>query len=170
MDELENTDERRITRRGSLVKLGGFLAAALATGGAKIDLSEGATDAQEGAGPAGVASGTITCVLTPELTEGPYYLANEKLRRNITEGKPGTALTLKLKVVNASTCKPIKGAAVDIWHCDALGVYSGIQQQKHGRQDVPPRNPENQCVRHRDLPDGLSASYVGALTMGVHRS
>jgi protocatechuate 3,4-dioxygenase beta subunit len=59
----------------------------------------------------------------------PYYIANEKLRRNVTEGKPGTALTLTLKVVNASTCKPIKGAAVDIWHCDALGVYSGIQQQ-----------------------------------------
>ena len=31
--------------------------------------------------------------------------------------------------MNASTCKPIKGAAVDIWHCDALGVYSGVQQQ-----------------------------------------
>jgi protocatechuate 3,4-dioxygenase beta subunit len=127
MDELDNTDERRITRRGSLVRLGGFFAAALATGGAKIDLSESATDT--GAGPAGVASGAVTCVLTPELTEGPYYIANEKLRRNITEGKIGTALTLKLKVVNASTCKPIKGAAVDIWHCDPLGVYSGIQQQ-----------------------------------------
>jgi protocatechuate 3,4-dioxygenase beta subunit len=126
MDELENTHEGRITRRGSLVKLGGFLAAALATGGTKIDLSEGATDAREGAGPAGVASGEITCVLTPELTEGPYYIANEKLRRNITEGKPGTALTLKLKVVNASTCKPIKGAAVEIWHADASGVYSGF--------------------------------------------
>ena len=129
MEELDNTDAGRITRRGSLVKLGGFLAAALATGGAKIDLSEGATNAQEGAGPAGVASGEITCVLTPELTEAPTTSRNEKLRRNITEGKPGTALTLKLKVVNASTCKPIKGAAVDIWHCDAGGVYSGIQQQ-----------------------------------------
>jgi protocatechuate 3,4-dioxygenase beta subunit len=28
--------------------------------------------------------------------------------------------------VNASTCRPIKGAAVDIWHADALGVYSGF--------------------------------------------
>ena len=64
MEELENTHAGRVTRRGSLVKLGGFLAAALATGGAKIDLSEGATNAQEGAGPAGVASGEITCVLT----------------------------------------------------------------------------------------------------------
>src|SRR5436305_381668 len=49
-----------------------------------------------------------------------------KLRRNITEGRPGTPLTLRLRVVDASTCKPIKNAAVDIWHCDALGAYSGF--------------------------------------------
>ena len=62
----------------------------------------------------------------PELTEGPYYVAGEQVRRNITEGKPGTALTLKLTVVDASTCKPIKNAAVDIWHADAAGNYSAF--------------------------------------------
>jgi len=77
-------------------------------------------------GPAAVASGEVTCVLTPELTEGPYYIDGEKLRRNITEGKPGAPLTLRLAVVNASTCRPIKGATVDIWHADASGVYSGF--------------------------------------------
>jgi protocatechuate 3,4-dioxygenase beta subunit len=35
-------------------------------------------------------------------------------------------LLLRLKVVDASTCRPIKGAAVDIWHADARGVYSGF--------------------------------------------
>jgi protocatechuate 3,4-dioxygenase beta subunit len=78
------------------------------------------------AGPRGVASGAVTCVLAPELTEGPYYLPNERARRDITEGKPGTPLRLRLMVVNASSCKPIKGAAVDIWHADASGVYSGV--------------------------------------------
>ena len=78
------------------------------------------------AGPSGVASGAITCVLAPELTEGPYYLPNERIRRDITEGKPGTPLRLRLAVVDASTCKPIRGAAVDIWHADASGVYSGV--------------------------------------------
>jgi len=78
------------------------------------------------AGPRGVASGAVTCVLAPELTEGPYYLPNERVRRDITEGKPGTPLRLRLMVVNASSCKPIKGAAVDIWHADASGVYSGV--------------------------------------------
>ena len=77
-------------------------------------------------GPAAVASGQVTCVLTPELTVGPYYIDGEKVRRNITEGRPGAPLTLRLAVVDASTCKPIAGAAVDIWHADAAGVYSGF--------------------------------------------
>jgi protocatechuate 3,4-dioxygenase beta subunit len=65
-------------------------------------------------------------VLTPELTEGPYYVAGEKLRRDIREGHPGTLLTLNLRILDASSCKPIKGAAVDIWHADAAGNYSGF--------------------------------------------
>ena len=43
----------------------------------------------------------MQCVLTPELTEGPYYVSGEKLRRDITEGKAGTPLLLNLKVINA---------------------------------------------------------------------
>ena len=112
-------DEHRINRRGALAKLGGF--AAVAFGGTMWK-----SDA-EGAGPEAVAAGLVTCVLTPEQTEGPFYVAGEKVRRNITEGRPGTPLTLRLKVVNASNCKAIKNAAVDIWHTDALGVYSGVQ-------------------------------------------
>ena len=108
-----------ITRRTSLLAAGGLIAAAL---GWRADAAESA-----GVGPAGIASGAVACVLTPELTEGPYYVAGEKVRSNITEGRPGTPLALRLTVVDASTCKPIKGAAVDIWHADALGVYSGVQ-------------------------------------------
>jgi protocatechuate 3,4-dioxygenase beta subunit len=112
-------DEHRINRRGALAKLGGF--AAVAFGGTMWK-----SDA-EGAGPDAVAAGLVTCVLAPEQTEGPFYVAGEKVRRNITEGRPGTPLTLRLKVVNASNCKAIKNAAVDIWHTDALGVYSDVQ-------------------------------------------
>ncbi|TMK25463.1 MAG: hypothetical protein E6G64_16000 [Actinobacteria bacterium] len=46
----------------------------------------------------------------------------------MTEGRPGTPLALRTFVVDASTCKAIKGAAVDIWHADAGGVYSGFGQ------------------------------------------
>jgi protocatechuate 3,4-dioxygenase beta subunit len=118
--------ESTLTRRGSLVRLGGLLAGALGAAGLKIESSEGA-------GPAAVASGAVTCVLTPEQTEGPYYIAGEKVRRDITEGRAGTPLLLRAFVVNASTCKAIKGAAVDIWHADAGGVYSGFGQGSGNR-------------------------------------
>jgi protocatechuate 3,4-dioxygenase beta subunit len=72
------------------------------------------------------------CVLTPEQTEGPYYIAREKVRRNITEHRPGTPLTLRLTVVDAASCKPIRNAAVDIWHCDAGGIYSGFIAASQG--------------------------------------
>src|SRR5947209_19501200 len=111
--------EPRFTRRSPLVRVGGLLAAALGAGSWKVATSDGA-------GPAGVASGAVSCVLTPEQTEGPYYVANEHVRRNITEGRPGTPLALRTTVVNASNCKPIKGAAVDVWHADASGTYSGV--------------------------------------------
>jgi protocatechuate 3,4-dioxygenase beta subunit len=109
--------DKPITRRTSLLTLGGLAAGVL---GWKT------TDEAE-AGPAGVASGAIACVLTPEMTEGPYYVDGEKLRSDVRAGRPGTLLTLKLGVVRASTCKPIRNAVVEIWHCDAGGTYSGVQ-------------------------------------------
>src|SRR5438132_8362107 len=111
--------DERITRRSVLAKLGGLAAVAL---GAEAWQS----DAEAGAGPGAVAAGLVTCVLTPEQTEGPYYIANEHVRRNITEGRSGIPLTLRTTVVDASTCRQIKGAAVDILHADAGGVYSGF--------------------------------------------
>ena len=108
-------EHTKLSRRDSLLAAGGLIAAAL--------IPEAASAA--GSGLAAVASGAISCVLTPELTEGPYYVPTEKVRRNITEGKAGAPLDLRLTVVDASTCKAIKNAVVDIWHADALGVYSG---------------------------------------------
>jgi protocatechuate 3,4-dioxygenase beta subunit len=109
--------EQRMSRRASLASLGRLVAGAAGLAGLRV--------AEEaGAGPAGVSSGLISCVLAPEQTEGPYYVDDAAVRRNVTEGRPGAALTLRLTVVNASSCKPIKGAAVEIWHCDAGGIYS----------------------------------------------
>ena len=108
----------RFTRRSSLARLGGALVTAA---GGRALLSPEA----EGGNKA-VESGAVQCVLTPELTEGPYYIAGEKVRRDIRDGHPGTLLTLRLRVLDASSCKPIKGAAVDIWHADAAGNYSGF--------------------------------------------
>jgi protocatechuate 3,4-dioxygenase beta subunit len=112
------SEDRGLTRRAALLRAAGLVTTAAA--------GSAWAESAAASGPAAVSSGLVSCVLTPELTEGPYYIAGEKVRRNITEGRPGTPLTLRTTVINASTCKPIKSAAVDIWHCDAGGVYSGF--------------------------------------------
>jgi protocatechuate 3,4-dioxygenase beta subunit len=66
------------------------------------------------------------CVLQRELTEGPYYLDLDLVRRDIRGNRKGTPLTLRFQVVDVATCRPIRRAAVAIWHADASGQYSGV--------------------------------------------
>jgi protocatechuate 3,4-dioxygenase beta subunit len=84
-----------------------------------VDEDEAARSvAEEGATPP-------DCTLTPAQEEGPFYIDLAQIRRDVVEDRPGVPLALMLTVVDSNTCKPIRDAAVDIWHCDALGVYSG---------------------------------------------
>lgn len=66
------------------------------------------------------------CMLSKEVTEGPFYVDPKLIRADITEGVAGAPLALRLQVV-AADCSPIVGARVDVWHCDAAGAYSGVQ-------------------------------------------
>ena len=116
-------DEDRITRRNSLLRLSGLAAGALGTG---VFLGD---EADAGDGPSAVAAGLVSCVLAPEMTAGPFALDGDRVRRDIREGRPGVPLTLRATVLDVSSCKPIRGAAVDIWHCDAGGTYSGFAQE-----------------------------------------
>jgi protocatechuate 3,4-dioxygenase beta subunit len=110
--------EVQLTRRESLARLAGF--ALVGLGAAGLDTRE--TDAA-----------SVSCILTPEQSEGPYYIAGEKLRRNITDGHPGAPMQLRTFVVDAATCRPIRNAAVDVWHADAAGVYSGFDSGASSR-------------------------------------
>lgn len=65
------------------------------------------------------------CSVTPEQTEGPYYFEVDRIRSDIREDRKGTRLELALRVRD-SGCEPISDAVVEIWHCDAGGVYSGF--------------------------------------------
>jgi protocatechuate 3,4-dioxygenase beta subunit len=75
------------------------------------------------------------CVVTPQLTEGPYFvdelLYRSDIRADPTDGsvKDGTPLRLGFsisQVGGTSGCVPLAGAVVDVWQCDALGVYSDV--------------------------------------------
>jgi protocatechuate 3,4-dioxygenase beta subunit len=73
-----------------------------------------------------VASTAAACVLSPEVTEGPYWIANHLTRRNITEGRAGLPLALHITVIHAASCRTVHDADVELWHTDATGTYSGV--------------------------------------------
>ncbi len=84
------------------------------------------------AGSEGAARTSSPCVVRPAMTEGPYYV-DEKLDRSDIRSDPadGTvkegallALAFNVSSIVKGTCAPLKDAIVDVWHCDALGVYS----------------------------------------------
>jgi protocatechuate 3,4-dioxygenase beta subunit len=77
------------------------------------------------------ASGAV-CRLTPQVTEGPFYTDPRLVRADMREGRPGVPLALRLQVVDAR-CQALANARVDVWHCDALGLYSGYPGQGDGR-------------------------------------
>ena len=121
-----------LDRRTALRLLGGVGLGALVTacGGSSMRTSSQRSRAT-GAGAATPSTavpsaGPAACVLAPEMTDGPFYLDLKNLRSDVVDGRPGVPLTLALIVSHASTCAPISGAAVDIWHADAGGVYSGF--------------------------------------------
>lgn len=102
------------TRRGFL----GFVSASAA----------GLLPGRANAAPA-VADGEPACILTPQAEEGPFYFDPKLVRSEIAEGRPGVPLALRLRVIEAGPCTAIKGARVDIWHCDAKGLYSAFPGQ-----------------------------------------
>ncbi len=99
--------------------------------------ADSATGTEISTGTTGSTGGTTassSCVLTASLTEGPYFV-DEKLNRSDIRTDPVTgvvsagiplALTFNVSRVASSACTPLTGAYLDVWHCDAGGVYSDV--------------------------------------------
>ncbi|MEV5841012.1 intradiol ring-cleavage dioxygenase [Streptomyces sp. NPDC051985] len=92
--------------------------------------------------------------LTSETTEGPYYIDADKLRQDITEDRTGIPLTLALRVIDTETCRPVRNAAVDIWHCDAIGYYSGYEASSGGGGGGGPAPTDSPTGTPTDTPTG----------------
>lgn len=89
----------------------------------------------ERAAPAlGLQSPVTTCMLTPEQEQGPFYVASDSamLRANIAENKPGVPLELHIAIIDSMLCAPVSTASVELWHCDAMGLYSGFTKSNFG--------------------------------------
>ncbi|MFG2121906.1 intradiol ring-cleavage dioxygenase [Streptomyces sp. NPDC048710] len=122
MTETQESQEKGQLRRRTVLAAGGVAVTAVGVGGAFAVSASAQEEATED-----------TCyTLTSELVEGPYYIDADKIRQDVTEDEEGIPLALTLKVIDAETCKPLRDAAVDIWHCNALGVYSGYEAMGSG--------------------------------------
>jgi protocatechuate 3,4-dioxygenase beta subunit len=101
-----------------------------------------ATAAPEAAAATSAKAAMPACVVSPEMTEGPYFV-DEKLNRSdirtntadgsASEGTP-LQLTLRVAAISSAGCAPLAGALVDIWHCDAAGVYSDASDRSFNTQ------------------------------------
>jgi protocatechuate 3,4-dioxygenase beta subunit len=80
-----------------------------------------------------------SCVVSPQQTEGPYFVDEKLLRSDIRvdpsngTAKPGAPLALTFLVTrvdgNDGTCTPLRDAQVDLWQCDAMGTYSDVKDR-----------------------------------------
>ncbi|MDE2875173.1 MAG: intradiol ring-cleavage dioxygenase [Gemmatimonadota bacterium] len=142
---------RLLTRREVLAALG--LAGALAT--SRRALAAGADIAAAARG-AGTARTLPACVARPEQTEGPFFVDSELERSDIRSDpstgrlSEGVPLTLRFNVSQISDggCPPLPGALVDLWQCDADGVYSGVSDN-----EFPAGNGDRKFLRGHQRTD-----------------
>jgi protocatechuate 3,4-dioxygenase beta subunit len=154
MDNDDAPVGRILSRRDALILLGSaslgaaFLAACsdespIAKATASATGSPSATEATATAAASAAASATTavavpSCIVRPELTEGPFFV-DAKLNRSDIRVEPsdnstvaGTPLVLTINVASIATnaCNALAGAVVDLWQCDAAGRYSDVQDQR----------------------------------------
>ncbi|MDA0271428.1 MAG: intradiol ring-cleavage dioxygenase [Chloroflexi bacterium] len=71
---------------------------------------------------------------TPAQTEGPYFTPNSPQRVNLRESDTaGTRLHIEGFVLSTD-CTPVAGALIDLWQCDATGVYDNAGYRLRGHQ------------------------------------
>lgn len=85
------------------------LIAVTASGGVFLPAVAPAQQASPYAGLALFDDGAGVCAITPEATEGPFYFDPKLERADVTEGRAGIALNVRLQVVDAA-CRPLAGA------------------------------------------------------------
>jgi protocatechuate 3,4-dioxygenase beta subunit len=128
---MHDNAKKQVSRRAMLGALSAVGGAAIAGACGSASASPTSPTDPTSTGNASGGSTNGACAVIPSETEGPYpdrtgMINNATYyRQDITEGKPGTPLTLALTVVNvASGCTPVANATIEVWHCDHQGGYS----------------------------------------------
>lgn len=142
MDNDDARSGRLLTRRELVELLGAAGAAALLAygSGQRSAFAHAMTRGGRRDAAAFARLANLACVVRPELTEGPYFV-DKQLDRSDIRAEPssgelsrGVPLDLAINVssVGGSACAPLAGAVVDVWQCDAAGVYSGVEDRMIG--------------------------------------
>lgn len=88
-----------------------------------------------------------TCVLTPEVTRGPYvWPRSQTLRQDMTEDQIGVPLWLDIGVLDMNTCEPLPDVLIDFWHCNATGSYSSFTE-------LSPNTPFEELLTNMNISD-----------------
>lgn len=139
---------RVLSRREVLALLGGSALLACTptlTTPAATTTPTGAPAAGATSPPTAAATGAValpSCVVRPELTEGPFFI-DDRLERSDIRSDPASGavsaglplvLTFNVSRVSGSACSALSGAVVDLWQCDAVGVYSDVAGAGEGKQ------------------------------------
>jgi len=158
MSDADDALVGRLLSRREVLAMFGVAGAALVVGCSDDDPDPtptgiGPTSTVEGASPSTApataaspaATGLPSCIVVPELMEGPYFLDDMLDRSDIrTEPSDGSTtpgdqldLTIVVSRIGAeASCEPLPNAIVDVWHCDALGSYSGFVDNAQGFNTV----------------------------------
>ncbi len=171
MDQDDRYIGRPLTRR-ELVRL-------IAFGGAAVTLPAGLSnwEALLLANPQRAIPDGPGCVVRPELEEGPFFLDHQLNRSDVRVEpvtgaiSPGVPLSLAFTVLRAGTggCAPLAGATVDIWQCDAAGVYSGVAGGGFGQGRTASAATESKALRGVQVTDANGSARFTTVYPGWYQ-
>lgn len=108
----------------------------------------------------------VSCSLTPETTEGPYYITGENYRSNVVETQAGVPLHLEIQYIDINTCDAAPGIFIEAWHANATGVYSGVSTNGNGVGTADPGNLNKTFLRGVQATDAEGVAAFDSIFPG----
>ncbi|KAK1753236.1 Intradiol ring-cleavage dioxygenase [Echria macrotheca] len=116
--------------------------------------------------PKVVFAGNNSCILSPESTEGPFYVLGETIRSTIVDDQNGVPLHLDFQLIDVQTCKPLKGVFIEMWNANSTGVYSGALATVNGIGMSDKANLDRAFLRGAQMTDDDGVAQFSTLFPG----
>ncbi|KAG9516123.1 aromatic compound dioxygenase, partial [Aureobasidium melanogenum] len=106
-----------------------------------------------------------SCILTPEVVVGPYFVIGEYYRTNVVESQGGVPVHLEYQYIDTSTCEPATGLYLEAWQANSTGVYSGVVASGNGN-DADTSNLDTTFLRGVTKVDSQGVGYFDTIFPG----